>query len=51
MQPFFKPIGVFGGFAVMLILLVGSALVTRRRVDVQTGIESLISHTHEVLLS
>jgi PAS domain S-box-containing protein len=49
MQPSFKRIGVFGGFAVMLILLVGNALVTRRRVDVQTGIESLVSHTHEVL--
>ena len=49
MQPSFKRIGVFGGFAVMLILLVGNAFVTRRRVDVQTGIESLVSHTHEVL--
>lgn len=49
MQPSFKRIGVFGGFAIMLILLVGNALVTRRRVDVQTGIESLVSHTHEVL--
>jgi len=49
MQPSFMRIGVFAGFAVMLILLVGNALVTRRRVDVQTGIESLVSHTHEVL--
>ena len=49
MQPSFKRVGVFGGFAVMLILLVGNALVTRRRVDVQTGIESLVSRTHEVL--
>ena len=51
MQPSFKRVGVFGGFAVMLILLVGNALVTRRRVDVQTGIESLVSRTHEVLLN
>ena len=49
MQPSYKRIGVVSGFALMLILLIGNALVTRRQVGTQTDIESQVSHTQQVL--
>jgi CHASE3 domain sensor protein len=48
-QTLHKRFGVIGGFAVLLILLIGNAFVTRRQVAVQVGMASLVSHTRQVL--
>jgi PAS domain S-box-containing protein len=49
MQTFYKRFGVVAGFAVLLTLLIGNALVTRRQVSIQVRTESLVSHTRQVL--
>jgi PAS domain S-box-containing protein len=45
----YKRIGVVGGFAVLLILLIGNGLVTKRQLDVQIGRQTWVSRTHQVL--
>jgi PAS domain S-box-containing protein len=49
MQTFYKRFGVIAGFVVLLALLIGNALVTRRQVSIQVRTESLVSHTRQVL--
>ena len=49
MQSSFKRVGVIGGFGLLLILVIGNAIVTRRQIAVQSGVEFWVSHTHEVL--
>jgi PAS domain S-box-containing protein len=49
MQDFYKRFGVIAGFSVLLILITGNAFLTKRQIDVQRGVESWVSHTHEVL--
>jgi PAS domain S-box-containing protein len=45
-----KRIGVIGGFAILLILLVGNGVVTKRRLDAQIDREFWVSHTVQVML-
>ena len=49
MQTFYKLFGIVAGFAVLLTLLIGNALVTRRQVSIQVRTGSLVSHTREVI--
>jgi PAS domain S-box-containing protein len=49
MQASHKRLGVFAGFGILLILVIGNALVTRRQLAVQSGVEFWVAHTHEVL--
>ena len=48
-QTFYKRFGIIAGFAVLLALLIGNAVVTRRQVAIQVGMGFLVSHTREVL--
>jgi len=45
----YKRYGVIAGFGILLIVIIGNALVTRRQIAVQSGVEFWVSHTHEVL--
>lgn len=51
MQVPYKRFGVIAGFGILLILILGNAIVTRRQIAVQTGVEFWVSHTHEVLFN
>ena len=49
MQISYKRIGVIGGFAILLIILVGNGLVMRRQLEVQIDNQRWVSHTRLVL--
>ncbi len=49
MQTFYKRFSVITGFAVLLIILVGNALVTRRQLAVQIDNQVGVLHTRQVL--
>jgi PAS domain S-box-containing protein len=49
MQTFYKRFSVILGFAVLLLILVVNAFVTRRELGIQTGMESWVYHTQQVL--
>ncbi|MGA2890708.1 MAG: CHASE3 domain-containing protein [Terracidiphilus sp.] len=45
----YKRIGVSVGFSLLLVLLIVNATVTRRKLGLQIGAESWVSHTRQVL--
>jgi PAS domain S-box-containing protein len=48
-QTFYKRFGIITGFVVLLALLIGNAVVTRRQVAIQVGMGFWVSHTRQVL--
>jgi PAS domain S-box-containing protein len=50
MQTTFKRFSVFAGFALLLILLIGNGLLTRREVGAQMANQERLSESHRMLL-
>jgi PAS domain S-box-containing protein len=49
MQAVYKRLGIFAGFGILLIIVIGNAVVTRQQIGVQSGIEFWVTHTHQVI--
>jgi PAS domain S-box-containing protein len=49
MQTFLRRFSVIAGFALLVLLLIGNSLVTKRQVDVQVENEAWVLHTRQVL--
>lgn len=49
MQTFFRRFSVIAGFALLVLLLIGNSLLTKRQLDVQVANERWVFHTRQVL--
>jgi PAS domain S-box-containing protein len=49
MQTFLKKFSVLAGFAILVLMLVANAFITRRQLEVQVGNEAWVAHTRQIL--
>jgi PAS domain S-box-containing protein len=49
MQTFLRRFSVIAGFALLVLLLIGNSLITKRQLDVQVGNQVWVLHTRQVL--
>jgi PAS domain S-box-containing protein len=49
MQTFLRRFSVIAGFVLLLLLLIGNSLITKRQIDVQIANEGWVFHTRQVL--
>jgi PAS domain S-box-containing protein len=50
MQTLYKRFSVIAGFALLIVILIGNAFITRSQLGVQIGTESWVAHSRQVLL-